>query len=64
MLQAMKIPDAKAAVEKECKNSRRFQPGSWRKVRSKKEVIPEAQKSQAESPLAALMDICHLKNES
>ena len=29
--QAMKIPDAKAAVEKEWKNSRNYRHGSWRK---------------------------------
>ena len=40
MPQAMKIPDAKAAVDKE-----------WEKVQSIKEVIMEAQRDKKESPL-------------
>ena len=47
----MKIPAAKAAVEKE-----------QTKVRSKSEVIDEARTSGATVHFASLMDICHLKN--
>ena len=36
MHQSLKIPDAKAAVEKEWKNWRKFQHGSWRKSETKK----------------------------
>ena len=48
MPQAMKIPDEKDAVEKEW---RQFQHGIWKKVKSKKEVILEAQRDKNESPL-------------
>ena len=54
MHQAMKIPAAKAAVDKELKN--------FEKVRSKEEVIDEATTSGAKVPFASQMDICHLKN--
>ena len=40
--QTMKIPDAKAAVERE----KRFQHGSWVKLESKKEVVQEAQRDE------------------
>ena len=53
MLQAMKIPDAKAAVDKE----------SWNldKMKSKKEVILRAQRDKKKVHFALLLDICHLK---
>ena len=63
MPQAMKIPAAKAAVDKEWENWRKFL-SAWNltKVRSKKEVIDEARMSGATVHFASLMDICHLKN--
>ena len=56
MPQAMKIPDAKAAGDKE-----------WEKVdklpaRAKKEVILEAQRENKKVHFATLMDICHLES--
>ena len=36
MLQALKIPDAKAAVEKEWENWRKYQHGSWQKSETQK----------------------------
>ena len=56
MPQAMKIPAAKAAGDKE------FRAWNLTKVRSKKEVIDEAMTSGAKVHFASLMDICHLKN--
>ena len=44
MKKATRSPDAKAAVEKMKKNSERFKIGSLDKVKSKKEVILEAQR--------------------
>ena len=58
MPQAMKIPAAKAAVDKEW---RKFRRGTLTKARSKKEVIDEARTSGATVHFASLMDICHLK---
>ena len=49
MPQAIKMPAAKAAVDKE-----------WSEV--KKEVIDEARMTGAKVHFASLMDICHLKN--
>ena len=37
--QAMKIPDAKAAVDKEWKNSRQSQYGIWRKSRARRSLF-------------------------
>ena len=44
------------------RSSKRFQPGSWTKFKSKQKVIQEAQRDKKEVHFAALMDICHLKN--
>ena len=57
----MKIPDAKAAVDKEWKKLETNPARQWEKVRSKKEVIKEAQKNQNKVLFASLMDIRHLK---
>ena len=59
--QAMKIPAAKAAVDKEWEKLKKI---SWNltKVKSKKEVIDEARTAGATVRFASLMDICHLKN--
>ena len=62
MPQAMKIPDAKAAVEKEQRSSKSCRRGNWPRWRTKKEVILEAQKEKNKVHFATLMDICHLKN--
>ena len=52
MQTAMKIPDAKAAVEKE-----------WDKVvKSKKEVILEAKKNKSKVHYASVMVLCHFRN--
>ena len=62
MPQAMKIPAAKAAVDKEWENVEKISAWNLTKVRSKKEVIDEARTSGAKVHFASLMDICHLKN--
>ena len=58
----MKIPAAKAAVDKEWENWRKFRRGTWLKSHSKKEVIDEARTKGAKVHFVSLMDICHLKN--
>ena len=60
--QAMKIPAAKAAVDKEWEKLEKMSAWNLTKVRSKKEVIDEARASGATVHFAPLMDICHLKN--
>ena len=62
MPQAMKIPAAKAAVEKECEKLENIPTWNVTKVRSKSEVIDEARTKGAKVHFASLMDICHLKN--
>ena len=61
MPQAFKISDAKAAVEKEWENWRKF-PWQLTKVRNKKEVIEEARNKGRKVHFASFMDLCHLKN--
>ena len=58
----MKIPAAKAAVDKEWETLEKISAWNLTKVRSKKEVIDEARASGATVHFASLMDICHLKN--
>ena len=58
----MKIPAAKAAVDKEWEKLENFPAWDLTKVRSKAEVIDEARTSGAKVHFASLMDICHLKN--
>ena len=60
--QAMKIPAAKAAVDKEWEKLEKFSAWNLTKVRSKKEVIDEARTSRAKVQLASSMDMCYLKN--
>ena len=60
--QAMKIPAAKAAVDKEWEQLKQIPAWDLTKVRSKKEVIDEARTNGAKVHFASLMDICHLKN--
>ena len=62
MPQAMKIPAAKAAVDREGEKLEKIPAWDLTKVRSKKEVIDEARTSGAKVLFASLMDICHLKN--
>ena len=58
----MKIPAAKAAVDKDWEKLEKFSAWNLTKVRSKKQVVDEARTSGAEVHFASLMDICHLKN--
>ena len=58
----MKIPAAKAAVDKEWEKLEKISAWNLTKVRSKKEVIDEARTAGATVHFASLMDICHLKN--
>ena len=58
----MKIPAAKAAVDKEWEKLKKKSAWNLTKVRSKKDVIDEARTSGATVHFASLMDICHLKN--
>ena len=60
--QAIKIPAAKAAVDKEWEKLEKISAWNLTKVRSKKEVIDEARTKGAKVHFASLMDICHLKN--
>ena len=60
--QAMKIPAAKAAVDKEWEKMEKFSAWNLTKVRSKSEVIDETRTKGAKVHFASLMDICHLKN--
>ena len=62
MLQAMKIPAAKAAVDKEWEILENIPAWDKTNVRSKSEVIDEARKEGRKVHFASLMDICHLKN--
>ena len=57
MPQAMKIPAAKAAVDKEWEKLERISAWNLTKVRSKKEVIDEARTSGATFHFSSLMDI-------
>ena len=62
MPQAMKIPAAKAAVDKEWEKLEKISAWNLTKVKSKKQVIVEARTSGAKVHSASLMDMCHLKN--
>ena len=62
MPRAMKIPAAKAAVDKEWEKLEKISAGKLTKVKSKKMVIDEARTKGAKVHFASLMDICHLKN--
>ena len=57
----MKIPAAKAAVDKELEKLEKIPAWNLTKVRSKKDVIDEARTNGAKVHFASLMDICHLK---
>ena len=60
--QEMKIPDGKAAVDKEWKKLEAIPAWQLERVKSKKAVILEAQRDKKKVHFATLMDICHLKN--
>ena len=62
MPQAMKIPAAKAAVDKEWDKLEKISAWSLTKVRSKSVVIDEARTKGAKVHFASLMDTCHSKN--
>ena len=62
MPRAMKIPDAKAAVEKEWVKLEKIPAWQLTEVRNKKEVIDEARNEGRTLHFASLMDLCHLKN--
>ena len=62
MPQVMKILDAKAAVDKQWKKFETIPAWNLEKVKSKKEVILEAQRDKKKVHFATLMDIGHLKN--
>ena len=62
MHQATKTPDAKAAVDKEWKKLETVPSRELEKVKSKKEVVLEAQRNKRKVHVATLMDICHSKN--
>ena len=58
----MKIPAAKAAMDKEWEKLEKIRAWDLTKVRNKKEVIDEARTKGAKVHFASLMDFCHLKN--
>ena len=60
--QALKIPAAKAAVDKEWEKPDKIPAWDLTNVRSKSEVIDEARTKGAKVHFVSLMDICHLKN--
>ena len=62
MLQAMRIPAAKAAVDKEWEKHEKILAWDLTKVRNKSDVIDEARMKGIKGHSASLMDICHLKN--
>ena len=62
MPKAIKIPDAKAAVDKEWKKLETIPAWKLEKVQSKKEIVLEAQRDKRKVHFVSLMDICHLKN--
>ena len=57
MPQAMKIPAAKAAVDKEWEKLEKFSAWNLTKIKSKKQVIEEARTSGATVQFASLMDM-------
>ena len=62
MPQAMKIPAAKAAVDKEWEKLEKIPAWDKTQVRNKSEVIDEARTKGIKVHFASLKDICHLKN--
>ena len=62
MPQAMKIPAANAAVDKEWENLKKISAWNLTKVRSKSQVIEDSRTSGAKVHFASKMNTCHLKN--
>ena len=62
MPQAMKVPAAKAAVDKEWEKLEKIPAWDLTKVRSKSQVIDEARTKGRKVHFASLMDIYHLRN--
>ena len=62
MPEAMKIPAAKVAVDKEWEKLEKIPAWVITKVRNKSKVIDEARTKGIKVHFASLMDICHLKN--
>ena len=62
MPQAVKIPAAKAAVDKEWEKLEKIFAWNLTKVRRKEEVIDEAWTKGEKVHFASLMDLCSLKN--
>ena len=62
MPQRMKIPDAKAAVDKEWKKLKTIPAWQLDNVKSKEEVILEAQRDKKKVHFATFVDTRHLKN--
>ena len=62
MHQATKTPNAKAAVDKELARFETIPSRELEKVKSKKEVILEAQRNKRKVHFDTLLDICHSKN--
>ena len=60
--QAMKIPAAKAAVDKEWEKLEKIPAWNLTKVRNTSAVIDEARTKGIKVHFASLMDLCHLKN--
>ena len=61
-LKPMKIPDAKAVVEKQWEKLEKLPAWQLTKVKNKSEVIAEARTKGHTVYFASLMDLCHLKN--
>ena len=61
MPQPLKIPDAKATVDKEWDKLKTIPAWQESKVKSKQEVIDEARREAKKVHFATLMDLCHLK---
>ena len=57
----MKIPDAKAAVDKEWKKLETTPAWQLGKVKSKKDFMLDAQRENKKVHFATVMDICHFK---
>ena len=60
MPQAMKIPEAKAVVDKEWRELDKISAWNLAKVRNKSDVIDEARNKDVKVHFASLMDLCHL----
>ena len=59
---AMKMPDAKAAGEKDWEKLKKIPAWQLTKVKNKNEVIDEARTQRRKVQFESLMDLCHLKN--